>query len=99
MRSIRICRKCGSPWARHVARCPGCGSRPQATFQLVVLVVAVTWLAAALALDEPVGAGGNDQTKSTVGSAEGEGALVEALGCQSIRGSSCASEDSSAEAW
>lgn len=49
MKAIAVCDKCGMPWARHVARCPGCGCGRSLAPRLILLLVAVAWLAGLLA--------------------------------------------------
>ncbi len=47
MKRIRLCGRCGNPWARHVPRCPGCGLQSPAPAQLLVaafVAVALVYL-------------------------------------------------------
>ena len=48
MRAIDVCVRCGMPWARHVARCPGCGRERHSALRVILQLVVVAWLASLL---------------------------------------------------
>ena len=46
MMRLRFCDRCGRPWARHVARCPGCGRHRDVVLRMVVAAGLSAWLVA-----------------------------------------------------